>query len=226
MDPSPSKLNRFMYKTAPDVSADTPAYMSSTNSSPRNAQALNSSDPNNSKKDAKEIITGTVITACLIKSSDQDDRIEIGQNLDNVINNADVGDLDFRSIKALDYLVAYRPGTRRLALIITGLGMVYVGYGMPAAKVMHWDQAAGLLYNSPSEVRWAITVLGTGLYKITHHLNSLDYSPNVICSTSGGLGVYVLAYITDRGLNSFVINTFNLIGNPVDTDFECTVSIY
>jgi len=219
------KMNRNLYKGnfTPD---ETPAYMSSQVYSTKEAGARETADKN--KKDAREVITGTVITACLIKSSDQADRIEIGQSLDSVLSSFNLGSLDFTRAKGLDYLIAYREdlaGGLRIGFLLTGLGGAYLGYSMQATKSISLINSGVNVLQSQSEVLWTISTLGTGEYRITHNLHTVNYDISVMPFTNGSLAVYTLAYITDKGANSFVVNTFDLVGNPRNSDFDCTVDV-
>ncbi len=223
MDLPALKFNRQLYRSSSEAD-ESPEYMSSQVYSAKEAGARNSADKN--KKDAKEVITGTVITACLIKSSDQDDRIEIGQNLESVLNQVNTGSLVFNSqIKSLDYLVAYRPGGR-LGLILTGIGAVYVGYQLPAIKAIHIDSSGPLMYQTQSEHTWTFTHPGTGKYRIRHNLNSLNYVISAIATVPSGDGSPVFCSIGNKGLNTFDVDIFDLSVTLQDNDFDCIVEVF
>jgi hypothetical protein len=216
-------LNRFGYKMVPKPVTDSSVEMSSEVYSRKEASSQDASQKD--KKDAREVITGTVITACLVRSSDQEDRIEIGQNLDSILSNVDIGDLDFSQAKSLDYLVAFRPGGK-LGFILTGIGAAYLGYAMTPTKVLTWYGTNADSKITQSEVAWTVEHTSTGTYTVTHNLNSLNYAVNVTATTSGGLAVYVFGYVSNKGLNSFIINTCDLVGLATDTDFDCVISVF
>lgn len=216
-------MNRFMYK-APQVNVtESPVYMMAT---PNSLKESNSNkDKTNIEKDAKNIITGTVITACLIKSSDQSDRIEIGQNLDSVVN-ASFGALDFSNFKTLDYLAAYR-ADGRIGFLITGEGAFYGGYGLPLMKQINLINGGTTVFQSASEVPWTISVLpGTGRYRVNHNLNRLAYSVSAMPAVAGSIATVSFATISSKGLNSFIVNIFDDTGGALDSDFDCSVFIF
>jgi len=217
------KMNRMLYRSAQAVVTDNPVQMSSEVYSRREASSKDSAQKG--KKDASEVITGTVITCCLIKSSDQDDRIEIGQNLDSILNSVDIGALDFSQAKGLDYLAAYSPGGH-LGFLLTGIGAAYLGYSLVPNKIFSWYGSNANSLVTQSQVVWFIDHVGIGKYLVTHNLESLAYAVNVISTDSGVLSVYVLCCVSEKGLNSFIINTFDLIGNPINSNFDCVIDVY
>ncbi len=217
------KLNRFGYKATITPFGSNPVLMSSENDSLKKVIAKDNDQA--AKKEAKNIITGTVITTCLIKSSDQDDRIEIGQNLEGVLTSNIIGDLNFSGAKGLDYLVAYRPGGR-IGFLLTGVGMAYIGYGMPATKVISLIAGGTLVQQTTSEVLWSMTSPGTAQYLITHNLNSLQYGISVIPTDVGTSTTGLFASITSKGLDSFVVEIYNSANTHTPSDFDCIVSVY
>ncbi len=224
MDLSSLKLDRQMYKISPMQNAtESPVYMSSDVDSIREVKARKSSEKD--KKDAREVITGTVITACLIKSSDQDDRIEIGQNLDSILSSLNLGSLNFTQAKGLDYLAAYRPGGR-LGFLLTGIGALYIGYSMDPIKVIGLINGQTGYIQTQSEVLWNITTIAPGAYSVNHNLNSLQYAPMVQPYYSGALSVPVFATVTHKGLNSFYVELFDDTGAYTPCDFDCIVNVF
>lgn len=65
---------------------------------------------------------------------------------------------------------------------------------------------------------WTVTRSGTGVYVITHNLNTTAYS--VLCSCYSA----AVAYVTALGANSFTVNTVNLSGTAVDTQFAASLT--
>jgi len=215
-------MNRGLYKSS-NGAVETPVYMAANQDSSREAAARAAAQSN--KKDAREVITGTVITACLIKSSDQDDRIEIGQNLDSVLDASNIGSLDFSQAKGLDYLVAYRPGSK-IGFILTGIGMVYIGYGMPATKTISLIAGQTLVLQTTSEHLWTMTKLGTGKYKITHNLNSRNTAISAIPTDASTSTTGLFCSITSKGVNSFVVEIYDTGNTHNDSDFDCVISVF
>jgi hypothetical protein len=74
-----SNLNRFLYKTNPTPVDNGPVYMSTDINSKLNANVQPTSTPGNNK-DAQNVITGTVITDCIIQTSGLPHRVLIQDN--------------------------------------------------------------------------------------------------------------------------------------------------
>jgi len=72
-------VNRFIYKMDPSPVEENPVYMSVQVGSNRNRQDQNNRSTN-SEKEAREIITGTVIMNCIIITSALPSRVEIAGN--------------------------------------------------------------------------------------------------------------------------------------------------
>lgn len=72
-------VNRFIYKMDPSPVEENPVYMSVQIGSNRNRQDQNNRSTN-SEKEAREIITGTVIMNCIIITSALPSRVEIAGN--------------------------------------------------------------------------------------------------------------------------------------------------
>ena len=74
-----SNLNRFLYKNNPSLDSSDPVYMSSDINSKLNPGVQPTSTPGNNK-DAPNVITGTVITDCIIQTSGLPHRVLIQGN--------------------------------------------------------------------------------------------------------------------------------------------------
>lgn len=70
----------------------------------------------------------------------------------------------------------------------------------------------------PFPIGWTASTSGTGLYTITHNLNSALYS--VTASLLGNAG---FAAINNHGHNSFSVNTFNSSGTATNENFYFSV---
>ena len=212
MDLNESNLNRFLYKNNPSPVNYDPIYMSADINSSKNENAKSQTP---GKDDAKNIITGTVITSCLIKSSDDGTRIEIGQNLQSVkaINGS-----DFMSPQSLDYLAAYENG--EATFILTGRGISFFGYAQQIQKWMYTIGGSGLTYYQSGGFTWTVTHLGPGRYQINHNLGSHLY---VAAPTPLLNAPYALATISDRSNNNFIVNTFSY-GSATDMDWSLIVN--
>lgn len=218
MDAIPSTLNRFLYKTPPDVgSKDNTVVMQTQNNSAKDAAQKNSTAQ--LKKEANQIITGTVITACLIKSSDQDDRIEMGQNLQSIL---DPTKTVFPFVKAgsVDYLAGYFHGLP--TILFTGEGIVYFNFVQQGQKWINLEN--NLVYQNLSDPEWSVSHLGTGRYRVTHNIGHTFYSCNAQVVLVGLASPY-MCMISDKDENSFTINTYNSGGSHVDIEWNCMVDI-
>lgn len=67
---------------------------------------------------------------------------------------------------------------------------------------------------------WTISRTSAGLYTITHNLNLAANGYSVLGSCYSA----AVFYATSLGANSFVVNTVNLSGTAVDTQFVCELT--
>lgn len=72
-------VNRFIYKAEPSAVSENPVYMSTQIGSSRDREDANNKSTS-SEKQAREIITGTVIINCIIITSALPNRVEIANN--------------------------------------------------------------------------------------------------------------------------------------------------
>lgn len=225
------RVNRFLYKAEVSPVTENPVYMSSTIDSSQKAKTKQGNSAGE-RGNAKEIITGTVITSCLMKSSDGDDRIEIGQNLEFAGGTSDV-----------DYLAAFNGNS--LAVLITKFGItvlnLLVENNLSVIGTFQYSDGENSLVTQPvtywlrlvggAQVRnntnnsWSVSHSGTGEYTVTHNLGHDYYAVQATISSEVGWLVGGFAATSFVDINSFIINTFDDTGTPVDADWSCTVSV-
>lgn len=172
-------------------------------------KSLNTSVPTGSgEQDAPNILTGTVITSCIVQSSGGPDRVELAPY---VTSNTGV-----TLAEKIDALVAYKDNIAVVLInkdgiygtvasfgdaAITNLGVsstfIYKGIIQPVVFYGAVSSAGSIT----SLYSWTCTHLGTGSYRITHNLNSTFYTVNITPNTGHYRGM-----VTNVGVNSFDIS--------------------
>jgi hypothetical protein len=71
------KMNRYLYKAVPEPVKDGSVFMSTVNNSKKDIKSPNDKE---TERDAKEVITNTVITSCIIQTSALPNRVEMEGN--------------------------------------------------------------------------------------------------------------------------------------------------
>ncbi len=235
MDLPNLKLNRLMYRVVEsDKTPSSVAMSSEINKSADPASEQKLLKGGGGEKRAREIITGTVITSCLIKSSDGDDRVEIGQNLEFAGGTSDV-----------DYLAVFNGNN--LSILMTKFGLTVVSTALIQGNLDVIDRfryagETGVLVIQPvnfwlrlmggTDIRtnavpsgWTVTHLTTGEYEVTHNLGHDYYAVTATISSDVGWLAGGFAATSFVGINSFVINTFDDTGTAVDADWSCMVAV-
>ena len=208
-------LNRFLYRNKPNFSGQNSQQMIMNPASNQEAVFSKFFSKKGSSRDAREVVTATVITNCLIQTSGGSGRIELNSYI-----TQDIGtDPDYLET---DALVAYRGD--EAAVIINKFGIytlemqvidffTYGGVIQPVQYNIRW--ASGSAEFEPDG--WTITNPNPGEYLVDHQMGSDRYS--VLITAGGGLyGSY-----SALGTDDFLITLFDDTGTPTDGDFSCVV---
>lgn len=225
--------NRFGYK-ADQAPADfeTPESMSAGIFDSFNTNKNQNRDFDS--KDARQIVTNTVITSCLIQSSGGEGRIEIFSSITNPPPNFSPDNI------ATDALVAYN---NNQAVVVINK------YGISAIKIIANDLfvhdhfyirepslpdptyiSQPLIYygrikfdGTPSllPAGWSIIhVPGSGIYQVVHNLATTTYALSITDFTEFGGPAAIITWTTQNPLlNSFQALSFDATGTPTDSSF-------
>ena len=236
-----------MFKAEQDMTTADPEFMSVNPGS--NIQDSTSESGTSAGKDAKQILTGTVITNCLFKTSPGAGRIELTTTLDPTTFTYVVP----AAFLGLDTFVVYDElGNDANVLInrngiwttyILGVAATIVTAGITTANITTTNTAhlalaghtepqiwmASIKYDGTAHFipgTWIITYLGPGAYRVTHNFNSTAYTVNVTDHAEAGGPATLIVYTIDNvGLNSFDVLAFDYLGTgAIDASFFLTVA--
>lgn len=208
-------LNRLGFKQEQSYTPLGAAEMSNTIDS-RVSNNINEQGTN-VPKPVKQIDPGSIIVSCPIKTSDEKDRIEMGTNLQQALE-----DTSFTPIgsSAVDFLGIFRAGI--LNGFITAQGNMYLNYVQPVMKYIRYSNAlsSGNLDQNISLVLWDMAQSGTGVYLVTHNIGHTNYSVSI---TPESFPYYGAVY--NMTSTTFEVRTFNSGGAAVNSYWNCNVFI-
>lgn len=189
---------------------------------------------------AAQVLTGTVITSCVLQSSNSENRIEIASSFN--LNGTNFQD---------EALVAYNAGA--IGVLIDGAGIFAIAIRAEVLKILQTiqilsgaslDVLSGAFFNYQGRQQpviyygrvkydgvgailptgWIITHLGVGQYRITHNLGILVYTINITDLSEPGGPASIITWSTEFvNNNSFDAISFDASGNPTDSSFFFTV---
>lgn len=203
-------LDRNLSKSNQNVSTETSTEVSVNNEN-------NGPDSKKGgKDDAKEVLTGTVITSCFIQSSNSGDRIEISSsytfNGNSIENDAFVAFNNGIPIVIIDKNGIFADNITGGSILSALQLFVYQNIEQPVIYYGRVNDTGGAVI---LPLGWSSTQLGTGEYRVTHNLGMTQYIVNITAFDS----VPVIWIVDGISSNSFTVKSFDDSGVAIDGGF-------
>ena len=235
-------LNRFGFKSDPDPVGAGPVEMSTDNGIAVASSESESGSPE--VAGAKEVITGSLITKCIVQSSNSANRVELSSffnfNGTTIENDSLVTYANGEPVVIIDTngISVDNPSGSLIPLLqINGSGYVddftatdlevntlsYRFEKQPQVFFGRIDGDGSILYLPFTG--WSVTHLGTGRYQIDHNFGDTNYSVNINEAAYGGGALEMTSMFVDNiSNNSFDVVIFGITSvNEQDTPFNFSV---
>lgn len=230
------KLNRFIYRAKATPVLEDPVYMSSNVASQKKVKGSYGSGGD---EDAKNVLTGTVITSCYVRSSDKNTRVELvpvsfnntgfdvfGEQTfeDALIAWQDVNIpavvIDHNGIYAIDgffenlFALNLEFAESAVSILTINVSLIVAN----TASFTYHDVIQPVVYIGQVESDGTFIILPdgftcdhafTGFYEMTHNFGDLNYTVQVTCLGGAGYIDDAIASITDITANTFVVNIYD-----------------